>query len=215
MNKVLITGSTQGIGRATAIKFLASGYEVYGMDIQESSIEHENYHHVVCDVSGDLPELPEFDIIINNAGVQQSGHDIETNLIGLINVTEKYAFHEGIKSVVNIASTSAHTGEEFPLYSASKGGVLTYTKNAAYRLAALGATCNSLSPGGVITPLNNPVLVDENKWKQIMKVTPLKKWATSEEIAEWIYFITVVNKSMTGEDIIIDNGEHVLSNFIW
>ena len=51
-----------------------------------------------------------------------------------------------------------------------------------------------------------------------MKVTPMKKWATAEEIAEWVYFRTVVNKSATGVDIIIDNGEMTLAstlNFVW
>ena len=51
-----------------------------------------------------------------------------------------------------------------------------------------------------------------------MKVTPMKKWATAEEIAEWVYFMTVVNKSATGVDIVIDNGEMTLAstlNFVW
>ena len=48
-----------------------------------------------------------------------------------------------------------------------------------------------------------------------MEVTPLKKWATPEEAAEWTYFISVVNKSMTGQDIIIDNGESSYTKFVW
>ncbi len=57
---------------------------------------------------------------------------------------------------------------------------------------------------------------DKTLWDEIMALTPLKKWATEEEIAEWIYFITVINKSMSGEDILIDNGETRLnSHFVW
>ena len=41
------------------------------------------------------------------------------------------------------------------------------------------------------------------------------KWATEEEIADLAYFLTVTNKSITGQDIIIDNGEILKSNFIW
>jgi 3-oxoacyl-[acyl-carrier protein] reductase len=115
-----------------------------------------------------------------------------------------------------VASASAHTGAEFPYYSASKGGILAYTRNVAIRLAKYGATCNSISPGGVRTSLNNPVMEDPLLWKQIMDLTPLKKWAEPEEIAQWCYFLTVVNRSCTGEDILIDNGEtHLNSNFIW
>ena len=216
--KVLVTGSSGGIGQAVCWLFLDSGHEVLGLDIREASIEHPRYSHVMADISDktSLPIIENVEILINCAGVQDSDDDIDVNLRGTINVTEKYAFQKAIKSVLMIASASAHTGAEFPAYSASKGGLLAYTRNAAIRLAKYGATCNSLSPGGVKTPLNKPVMEDPKLWKQIMDVTPLKKWAEAEEIAQWCYFMTVVNKSCTGEDILIDNGEtHLNASFVW
>ena len=49
-----------------------------------------------------------------------------------------------------------------------------------------------------------------------MEATPLKKWATLEEVCDWIYFLTVINKSASGQDILIDNGEYNLnSTFVW
>ena len=48
-----------------------------------------------------------------------------------------------------------------------------------------------------------------------MDETLLPKWAEVEEIAEWAYFITVVNRSMTAQDILVDNGENAKANFIW
>lgn len=56
---------------------------------------------------------------------------------------------------------------------------------------------------------------DKDKWAAIMEMTPLKKWATREEIAEWIYFMLFVNKSMTGQDVLIDNGEMFNHTFVW
>ena len=89
-------------------------------------------------------------------------------------------------------------------------------KNVAWRVSRYGATCNSLSFGGVLTPLNSPVTKDKEAWSEIMKVTPLKKWATPEEAAEWIYFLTVVNRSCTGQDILVDNGEKDCNcTFVW
>ena len=89
-------------------------------------------------------------------------------------------------------------------------------KNAATRLAKFGATCNSISPGGVTTDLNLPVMRDKKLWQKIMDVTPLKRWASPEDIAEWIYFLTAVNKNCTGQDILIDNGEKDLNGtFVW
>ena len=216
--KVLVTGASGGIGKATAILFLENGHEVIGLDCREAVIKNKSYTHHIVDISDKetLPEIPDVQILINCAGVQDSADDIDVNLKGTINVTEKYAFQDAIRSVLIIASASAHTGAEFPAYSASKGGLLSYTRNVAIRLAKYGATCNSLSPGGVRTDLNKPVMDDPVLWKRIMDLTPLKKWAEPEEIAQWCYFLTVVNKSCTGEDILIDNGEtHLNSTFVW
>ena len=214
--KVLITGTSQGIGKAIAALFLERGHTVIGIDRQQSTIINPEYTHHTLDIRDyeALPEIKDVDILINNAGTQNEA-DIDTNLKALIYITEKYGVREGIKSILSIGSASAHTGSEFPEYCASKGGVLAYTKNTALRVAKYGATCNSLDPGGVLTPLNEPVINDPDLWEQIMNETPLKRWATPEEIAEWTYFLTVTNTFCTGQSIIVDRGEAINSRFIW
>ncbi len=147
--KTLITGTSGGIGRAIAEKFLSMGHEVAGLDLLPSPIAHARYRHFQTDIlSGELPDVGDVEILINNAGVQDSGRDIEVNLKGTIRVTEKYAFTGQIRSILFIASASAQTGAEFPEYAASKGGVVAYMKNVALRAARYGATANSLSPAG-------------------------------------------------------------------
>ena len=214
--KILITGTSQGIGRGIAALFLERGHTVIGIDRQPSSIDNDNYTHHTCDIRDydKLPDISDVDILINTAGTQNK-NDIDTNLKALIHITEKYGVREGIKSILNIGSASAHTGSEFPEYCASKGGVLAYTKNVAQRVAKFGATCNSLDPGGVITPLNECVINDPELWDQIMNETPLKKWATVEEIAEWAYFLTVTNTFCTGQSILVDGGESINYKFVW
>ena len=163
-----------------------------------------------------MPEINDVEILINNAGVQnQDETDIDVNLKGTIKFTEKYGFNDSIKSIVFIASSSARTGSEFPEYAASKGGVVTYMKNVALRLAKYKATANSISPGGVITELNDHIIKDEKLYKAVLDESLLNKWAELEEIAKFVYFVAVENKSMTGQDILIDNGEELKSNFIW
>ena len=48
-----------------------------------------------------------------------------------------------------------------------------------------------------------------------MDLTPLKRWAEPEEIADWAYFLTVTNKFMTGQDVMIDGGESTNAKFVW
>ena len=214
--KILITGTSQGIGRAIAEKFLKEGHFVIGIDRQAPSIEHESYEHITLDVRNyeSYPEISGVDILINNAGTQNED-DITTNLTSLIRMSEKYGAREGIKSVLHIGSASGHTGAEFPEYAASKGGVIAYTKNLALRISQYGATCNSLDPGGVLTPLNECVTNDPALWDEIMKETPLKRWATPEEIADWAYFLTVTQSFCTGQSILVDGGEAINYNFVW
>ena len=214
--KILITGTSRGIGKAIAELFLKNGHEVFGIDREKASVEDKSYTHYRMDIRDydRLPDIEGVNILINNAGTQ-NGDDIDINLKALIHITEKYGVQKNIRSILNIGSASAHTGSEFPEYCASKGGVMAYTKNTAMRVASFGATCNSLDPGGVLTPLNECVMNDEELWEQIMDETPLRRWATPEEIAEWAYFLTAVNTFCTGQSIIVDGGECIKHNFVW
>ncbi len=214
--RVLITGTSSGIGRGIADKFLEEGHTVTGIDRREESIQKDGYTHICMDIrdKAKYPELEPFDIVINNAGVQNED-DIDVNLKGTIGITEKYGIHPGIKAVLMIGSASGHNGSEFPEYVASKGGVLSYAKNVALRIAKYGATCNSLDFGGVLTELNKPVMEDKSLWNEIMKQTPLKRWMTVEEAADWAYFMTVTNRFCTGQNILIDGLEAGNAHFVW
>jgi len=214
--KIVITGAGRGIGLAAAREFWGHGHEVIGIDIREAGFSGDGYSHYSRDILREpLPEIKDAEVLINCAGVQNSGEDIDVNLKGAIRVTEKYAFQPMIKSVLFIASASARTGAEFPEYAASKGGVVAYMKNVAMRVAKYGATTNSLSPGGVTTESNARVMNDKQMWRKIMSLTPLKKWATEDEIAQWCYFLTITQKSMTAQDILVDNGEDAKREFVW
>ena len=217
--RVVITGSASGIGEAAAKMFLEKGFEVFGIDLNESSIKDTKYTHFVADIANKatLPDIENVDILFNNAGLQNSLDDIDNNLKGTINVTEKYIENnDALKSILFNASASSISGSEFPLYAASKAGVVGYMKNVAIRLAPKGVTVNAISLGGVYTALNKQVIEDKEKFKKIMDVTPMKKWMDLDEVCDWIYFMTCKNKSASGQNILIDNGEHDLNDrFVW
>lgn len=226
MTRVIISGTSRGIGKAVAELFASVRddhnnlmYDVFGIDKNpvesEFLIRASNYHHYIADVRDTLPDIEFPEIVIANAGTQDDDDSIDVNLVGLINFCEAYADQPCIQAVCTVASASAHSGAEFPRYTASKGGVVAYTKNLALRVAKYGAVCNSISPGGVYTPINEHIVQDKNKLDAVLNEAILHRWASAEEIAQWIYFITAVNKSATAQDFLVDNGEMAKSNFIW
>ena len=164
-----------------------------------------------------MPEIKDIDVLFNNAGLQNCSDDIENNLKGTINVTEKYIKNnKSLKSILFNASASAKTGQEFPVYVASKAGIVGYMKNVAIRVAKNNVTCNAILLGGVLTESNDEVVSNKQHWDKIMKVTPLKKWMVLDEVADWVEFLTIKNKSMSGQALLIDNGEAGLTpTFVW
>lgn len=233
---LVITGAAHGMGAA----FARYAYDKLNNDVNTDNVhkihlldkdaidvdgldkeEHCKVFLYHCNVEFEdsLPEISHVTHLFNNAGIQlpTKSYDnvIDTNLKGVIGCTETYALNnDDIKAVLNQASVSAHSGSEFPNYVASKGGVLAYTKAIANQLAPK-AICNSISFGGVTTSLNDQVMNNKDKWNRIMKVTPMKKWVTLDEASRWIWFLLFENQSMTGQDVIVDNGEIINSTFVW
>lgn len=214
---ILITGTSYGIGKATAIKFLDKGYEVAGIDKKPSTIKHERYKHYQVDVRDpdNFPELENVSIVINNAGSIIEEEAMDVNYFGYMNIINKYCYQPCLKCLINVASISGHVGLDTPNYAASQGARLALTKHLTMDLGnRYKARVNSISPGAVITNLEPELYRNEDAVKGVANESILKKWIMPEEIAEWIYFVAIVDKSMTGQDILIDNGEVANYNFI-
>ena len=216
---ILVTGTSSGIGLAIAERFLSEGHLVWGVDLQPAVIEHPSYTHLRGDIRDEglpgLDDIPAPEVLVLNAGTLEEADAIDVNLTGTIRFAQRFAESPRLRSVLFVASASARNGAEFPWYVASKAGIVGYMKNLALALAPRGITVNSISPGGVITSANRHILEDEGLYQQVLDETLLGKWATADEVADLAYFLTMTNRSITGEDILMDNGEMLKSNFVW
>ena len=96
---ILITGTSNGIGKATAMKFVHRGLKVIGFDIQPATFSHVLYTHYQVDVSdfAQLPELPAFKVVINNAGTIDEDKAMDVNYRGYVNIVNKYCYQPELR----------------------------------------------------------------------------------------------------------------------
>ncbi len=158
------------------------------------------------------------DVLVNNAGItddtlvmrmkeEQFDRVIETNLKGVFN-TVQYISNIFVKqrkgSIINISSVVGVTGNAGQAnYSASKAGVIGFTKSVARELGKRGVTANCIAPGFIATDMTDK-LSDKIK-ENMMKNIPLNRFGTSDEVAETALFLAEA-KYITGQTINVCGG---------
>ncbi|MGN1085323.1 MAG: 3-oxoacyl-[acyl-carrier-protein] reductase [Lachnospiraceae bacterium] len=165
-----------------------------------------------------LSEFGTVDILVNNAGItrdklllgmkpEEFTDVIDTNLVGAYN-TVKQVYPVMMKKrsgkIINISSVSGIMGNAGQTnYSASKAGLIGFTKSLAKELAPRGICCNAVAPGFVSTDMTTAFAENE----ALLSAIPLKRFAAPEEIAELVLFLSGDNANyITGEVIRIDGG---------
>lgn len=217
MDKILITGASKGIGKATAELFIKNGYEVVAPSHQELDLASEESVKAYIDKNKDLKLFG----IINNAGINEIGEldgisekDIDkmlmVNLISPIKLLKGMipclkANGEG--RIVNIGSIWAVVSKVGrSIYSATKNGMHGITNALAIELASHNILVNTVCPGFTLTELTRK----NNTPEQIAKIAsdiPLQRMAEPFEIANLVYFLgSRENSYITGQKITIDGG---------
>lgn len=167
-----------------------------------------------------IEKFNKIDVLVNNAGITRDGllmrmkeedfdKVIEINLKGTFLITKSvipYMLKKRDGKIINLASVVGVTGNAGQCnYSASKAGIIGFTKSIAKELASRNIRANAIAPGFIDTDMTS-VLSDEVK-DSINAQIPMKRMGTAQEIANVAYFLGCEESSyITGQVINIDGG---------
>jgi 3-oxoacyl-[acyl-carrier protein] reductase len=229
----LVTGSSRGIGKSIALAFGRKGHRVV-VHYREKRKEAEEVASQIWEsivVQADVSKADEvkmlmtevldtwgsIDVLINNAGVTRESLLIKTseedfndlmgtNLKGPFNCIRAAArnmMKQKQGHIINISSFAGLKGKDgLSAYSASKAGLIGLTKTAALELSRYNIMVNAVLPGYVLTDMG--YAAGEKAREMIMKESTIKEFSDSDNVAEFICFLTGT-KGITGQVFNLDS----------
>lgn len=233
---ILVTGASSGIGRATAIACSQMGASVVVTGRNEErlratyeSLEGEGHMMIVADLADDaqidmlVGEVPPLDGLVNNAGITEPcptqfikrdklSRVMEVNTIAPILLTQRLLKKKKISRGGSIVITCSISGTVVcgggnVLYSASKGAIHGFMKNAALDLAAKGIRVNDVCPGMIDTHILDGGMIGSEELEKEKSLYPMGRFGKPEEVAYGIiYLLSDASSFVTGTSIVIDGG---------
>jgi meso-butanediol dehydrogenase / (S,S)-butanediol dehydrogenase / diacetyl reductase len=249
----LVTGAGSGIGAAVCRRLVRDGYAVclvgrrrapleeLAAELREAGGEAVSAPADVGDaaaaagaVARAVSELGGLDLVVNNAGVGESGaagdetpdgweRTLRTNLTGAFLVTRAVLPHliERRGAIVNVATVNARlSGQGWSSYCASKAGLVMLTRSLANDYGPAGVRANAVCPGWVRTPMGDADMDHvaalhgtdrEGAYALCHAATPLRRPADADEVAAVVAFLAGPDSSyVTGAAIPVDGGTSVV-----
>ena len=231
----IVTGATRGIGKKIAERFARENYNLVLNYVSENTdtnaiidefkeygVQVLVYRFDECEnlVKATIEKYGKIDVLVNNAGITKDGliammkedafdKVIDINLKGTFNMTRNvvpYMMKKRSGNIINVSSVVGVAGNAGQSnYSASKAGIIGFTKSLAKELAARNIRVNAVAPGFIDTDMTN-VLTDKVK-ENIYTQIPLKRMGEAKEVASAVYFLASEESSyITGQVINIDGG---------
>ncbi len=189
--------------------------KIYGFKADATSLEQAQ-----ATIDAAVEKLGGVDILVNNAGItrdnlllRMSEKDfddvISTNLKSVFNYTKaviKPMIHQKYGKIVNIASVVGLIGNPGQAnYSASKAGVIGFTKSMARELASRNINVNAVAPGFIETHMT--AKLDDKQKEQLLSNVPIRRMGKPEDVARVISFLCSSDADyITGQVIAIDGG---------
>ena len=194
--------------------------EKLGIKVLPVQGDVSNYEDCERFVKEIIENFGQIDVLVNNAGITKDmllmrmkkedfEQVIDVNLVGTFNVTKNvinYMLKAKSGRIINISSVVGVSGNAGQTnYSASKAGIIGFSKSLAKEVASRNILVNCIAPGFIQTDMTN-VLKDEVK-EEIAKNIPLKRMGTPEDVARVVKFLASEDSSyITGQVINVDGG---------
>ena len=236
--KVIITGATGDIGKSLVKKFLSLGSMIIATGTNEKKLEElKNIDKKIIAKKFDLSKIREIknfveesfkelgaiDILVNNAGtnidklsLRMSEEDwqkiIDINLSASF-LMSKYTIQKMLKNnsgkIINITSIVGHTGNVGQSnYSASKAGIVGFTKSLAIEYARKNININCVAPGFISTKMTDKI--QEDFKKKLIEKIPSGKLGSGEDVANSVAFLASdCSNYITGQTIHVNGGMYM------
>ncbi|WP_125153068.1 elongation factor P 5-aminopentanone reductase [Clostridium rectalis] len=195
------------------VKKLGGYGECYKADVS-------SYSECKVMISNIIKKYGKIDVLVNNAGISKIGLFIDAkqedwdnilniNLKGVFNCSHNvviHMLHKGVGSIINISSMWGNVGASCEvIYSASKGGINSFTKALAKELGPSNIRVNAVSPGVIDTEMNSWMCKEDRE--ELMEEIPLCRFGQCIDIGKAVVFLASDDSNyITGQIITIDGG---------
>lgn len=204
----------------TDIEKLKEEFKEFNIEVLFIKSDVSNFASCEQMVKTTIEKFGKIDVLINNAGItkdnlilrmsdEEFDKVININLKGTFNVTKNvipYMMKRRNGKIVNLSSVVGISGNAGQCnYSASKAGIIGFTKSIAKELASRNILANCVAPGFIDTDMTS--ILGDNVKDNIFLQIPLKRMGTSQEVANTVYFLAGEgNTYITGQVLNVDGG---------
>jgi NAD(P)-dependent dehydrogenase (short-subunit alcohol dehydrogenase family) len=236
--KVVVTGASSGIGRATALRFAADGYDVClnarrATRLEELVAQFPPGDHLVCAGDYSDPAVVEaigkklrerwgrVDVLVNCAGISQPAEAIDSPLeewrqpfdmmfAGGVRITRlAVPLMSSGGRIIHITSIHGERAEaKASAYAMAKAALNQFCRVLAVELAPRGILVNAIAPGFIETPMTAPIEAELRQ--QVIAMTPIGRFGEPREIAAAALFLASDDGSFMVGQIVSPNGGYVI-----